>query len=53
MFVLMFGIGLKQDWNVAGQQLLYAFVLALLLFARDPYDQSWPKLFSRQPSAKA
>jgi thiosulfate dehydrogenase [quinone] large subunit len=53
MLVLMFGIGLKQDWNVAGQQLLYAFVLALLLFARDPYDQSWPKLFSRQPSAKA
>jgi thiosulfate dehydrogenase [quinone] large subunit len=53
MFVLMFGIGLKQDWNVAGQQLLYAFVLALLLFARHPYDQSWPKLFSRQPIAKA
>jgi thiosulfate dehydrogenase [quinone] large subunit len=47
MFVLMFGIGLKQDWNVAGQQLLYALVLALLLFARNPYDQSWPNLFRR------
>jgi thiosulfate dehydrogenase [quinone] large subunit len=45
MFVLMFGIGLKQDWNVAGQQLLYALVLAILLFARNPYDVSWPKLF--------
>jgi len=53
MLVLMFGIGLKQDWNVAGQQLLYALVLAILLFARNPYDPSWPKLFSRQPLAKA
>jgi thiosulfate dehydrogenase (quinone) large subunit len=44
MFVLMFGIGLRQDWNVAGQQLLYALVLAILLFARNPYDQSWPEL---------
>ena len=47
MLVLMFGIGLKQDWNVASQQLLYALVLALLLFARNPYDQSWPKFFRR------
>jgi thiosulfate dehydrogenase [quinone] large subunit len=47
MLVLMFGIGLKQDWNVAGQQLLYALVLATLLFARTPYDLSWPTLFRR------
>ena len=53
IFVLMFGIGLKQDWNDASQQLLYALVLAILLFARNPYDLSWPKLFSRQPLAKA
>jgi thiosulfate dehydrogenase [quinone] large subunit len=45
MFVLMFGIGLKQDWNVAGQQLLYALVLAILLFNRTPYDLSWSQLF--------
>ena len=45
MLVLLFGIGLKQDWNVAGSQLLYALVLAILLFARNPYDQSWPQLF--------
>jgi thiosulfate dehydrogenase (quinone) large subunit len=45
MFTLMFGIGLKQDWNVAASQLLYALVLAILLFARNPYDQSWPELF--------
>ncbi len=38
MFFLMFGIGLKQDWIVAGDQLLYALVLAILLFARIPYD---------------
>jgi len=53
MFVLMFGIGLKQDWNVAASQLLYALVLALLLFARNPYDLSWPKLFARGPLARS
>jgi thiosulfate dehydrogenase [quinone] large subunit len=45
MLVLMFGIGLKQDWAVAGQQLLYGLVLALLLFLRADYDLSWPALF--------
>jgi len=45
MLVLLFGIGLKQDWSVASQQLLYALVLAILLFARDPYDLTWPQLF--------
>jgi len=49
MLVLMFGIGLQQNWNVAGQQLLYALVLAILLFARTPYDLSWPDLFRRKP----
>jgi thiosulfate dehydrogenase [quinone] large subunit len=44
MMVLMFGITLKQDWAVAGQQLGYGFVLAALLFARRPYDRSWPTL---------
>jgi len=48
MLILMFGIGLKQDWNVAASQLLYALVVAILLFARHPYDLSWPKLFRRQ-----
>ena len=47
MLVLLFGIGLKQDWNVAASQLLYALVLAILLFARNPYDLTWPKLFQR------
>lgn len=41
MFVLMFGITLKQDWNVAGQQLQYGLVLAVLLFGRERYDLSW------------
>jgi thiosulfate dehydrogenase [quinone] large subunit len=36
MLLLMFGITLKQDWNTAGGQLLYALVLAALLFARQP-----------------
>jgi thiosulfate dehydrogenase [quinone] large subunit len=53
IFTLMFGIGLKQDWNVASQQLLYALVLAILLFARYPYDLTWPQLFTRQPLAKS
>ena len=46
IFILMFGIGLKQDWTVAGDQLLYALVLAILLFARHRYNQTWPELFS-------
>jgi thiosulfate dehydrogenase (quinone) large subunit len=45
MFVLMFGITLKQDWNIAMQQLMYGVVLFLLLFARERYDLSWPQLF--------
>jgi thiosulfate dehydrogenase [quinone] large subunit len=47
MLVLMFGIGLKQDWNVAGSQLLYGLVLAILLYGRHHYDLSWPNLFGR------
>ena len=47
MLLLMFGITLKQDWNTAGSQLLYALVLAALLFARQRYDLSWPVLFGR------
>ena len=44
MLVLMFGIGLKQDWNIASQQLLYALVLSILLFLRHRYDLAWPDL---------
>jgi thiosulfate dehydrogenase [quinone] large subunit len=45
MLVLMFGIGLKQDWNVAGSQLLYGLILAILLYGRHHYDRSWPQVF--------
>lgn len=48
MFVLMFGITLKQDWNVAGQQLQYGLVLAVLLFGRKRYDVSWIRLLRRE-----
>jgi thiosulfate dehydrogenase [quinone] large subunit len=44
MLVLMFGITLKQDWVTAGTQLVYGFVLAVLLFGRERYDLSWPAL---------
>jgi thiosulfate dehydrogenase [quinone] large subunit len=47
MLVLMFGVGLKQDWTAAGSQLLYALILAVLLFLRARYDLSWPALFRR------
>jgi thiosulfate dehydrogenase [quinone] large subunit len=47
MLVLMFGVTLKQDWPTAGSQLLYGLVLAILLFARERYDLSWPSLFRR------
>ena len=51
MFVLMFGITLKQDWNIAMQQLMYGLVLFVLLFARERYDLSWPTLLSSRKSA--
>ncbi len=44
LLVLMFGITMKQDWNVAGQQLLYGLVLAVLLFGRERLELSWPAL---------
>jgi thiosulfate dehydrogenase [quinone] large subunit len=47
----MFGITLKQDWNIAMQQLMYGLVLFVLLFARERYDLSWPGLLSRRNSA--
>ena len=47
MLVLMFGITLKQDWATAGGQLLYVLILALLLFAREHYDLSWPAVFRK------
>lgn len=47
MFVLMFGVTMKQDWNAAGQQMLYGLVLFVLLFTYDRYDLSWPNLLRR------
>jgi thiosulfate dehydrogenase [quinone] large subunit len=47
MFVLLFGIMLKQDWTVASEQLIYALVLAVLLFGRETYDRSWRQLVGR------
>lgn len=41
LLVLMFGVTMKQDWNVAGQQLLYGLVLAVLLYGRERLDLSW------------
>jgi thiosulfate dehydrogenase [quinone] large subunit len=48
ILLLMFGITMKQEWNVAGQQLLYGLVLALLLFGRERLDLSWPALLRGQ-----
>jgi len=48
---LLFGITLKQDWNVATQQLMYGLVLFILLFARERYDLSWPALLGRRNSS--
>lgn len=47
IMLLMFGITMKQEWNVAGQQLLYGLVLAVLLYGRAQLDRSWPALFRR------
>lgn len=38
LFVLMFGVTMKQDWNAAAQQLLYALVLFVLLWLREGWD---------------
>ncbi|HEV2576787.1 MAG TPA: DoxX family membrane protein [Acidobacteriaceae bacterium] len=48
MLLLMFGITMKQDWTVAGQQLLYSLVLAVLLFGRERLDVSWSGLLHRR-----
>lgn len=48
MLLLMFGITLKQDWTVAGQQLLYSLVLGVLLFGRERLDVRWAALLQRQ-----
>jgi thiosulfate dehydrogenase [quinone] large subunit len=45
MFVLMFGVTMKQDWTAAGSQLQYGLVLAILLFGAGRYDLSWPGVF--------
>lgn len=47
MLVLIFGVGLKQDWTAASSQLLYALVLATLLFTRQRYDLTWPDFLRR------
>ncbi len=47
MMVLMFGVTMKQEWSVAGQQLMYGLVLAILLYGRAPLDVSWPGLLKR------
>jgi thiosulfate dehydrogenase (quinone) large subunit len=44
MVLLMFGVTMKQDWNVAGQQLLYGLVLAVLMYGREDLDTSWTGL---------
>jgi thiosulfate dehydrogenase (quinone) large subunit len=48
MLLLMFGVTLKQDWTVAGQQLLYSLVLGVLLFGRAYLDVSWSGLLRRR-----
>ncbi len=47
MLVLLFGTTMAQNWAGAGTQLLYALVLAALLFGRDRYDLSWAALLRR------
>jgi thiosulfate dehydrogenase [quinone] large subunit len=47
MFVLMFGVTLKQDWSTAGLQLTYGLVLFVLLYLHDTHNLTWPVLFRR------
>jgi hypothetical protein len=35
---------MKQEWNVAEQQLFYGLVLAALLYGRERLDLSWTGL---------
>jgi thiosulfate dehydrogenase [quinone] large subunit len=48
MIVLMFGVALKQDWNIASQQLVYGMVIAALMFGRQRYDLTWAQFFGRR-----
>jgi len=52
MFVLMFGVTMKQDWTAAGQQLVYGAVLAALLFLRVRYDGGWLAVFRGEGPAR-
>ncbi len=44
MIILMVGVTIRQDWPTAGIQLVYGFVIFTLLFLRDAYATSWPRL---------
>ena len=46
MIILMVGVTIRQDWTTAGLQLVYGFVIFSLLFLREPYATSWPRLLS-------
>jgi thiosulfate dehydrogenase [quinone] large subunit len=48
MFVLLFGVAMKQDWSAAAQQMIYALALFVLLFLRERYDMGWRR-FLRAP----
>jgi thiosulfate dehydrogenase [quinone] large subunit len=47
MLVLMFGVTMQQEWSIAGQQLLYGLVLAVLLYGREGLDMSWRGVLRR------
>ncbi len=53
MIALMAGVTLRQDWPTAGLQLIYGFVIFVLLFLRRPYQTSWPRLFGIANSVPA
>lgn len=41
MFVLMFGVTMKQDWATAGQQIVYGLALFALLYLCDRFPGGW------------
>lgn len=49
--VLMVGVTMRQDWTTAGVQLVYALVILVLLFLREPYDAGWTELLRQNRNA--
>lgn len=52
MMVLTFGVTANQQWDVAGQQLLYSFIFFVLLFLAEHNSMALDTLLARRRSVQ-